>query len=644
VEPEAVVEAPEVEPEAVVEAPEVEPGAVVEAPEVEPGAVVEEASEEKAETPQEVSVESSAEEEVQAQEADASQEGQEAVAVEKEKDEDAEQKEESFEELLEHYDHYRQYRPGDVVKGTVVRVDEEEILLDIGARIEGAVPKTELCDEEGEPTVKYGDKVDVMVCRFDKGAQYIPLSFERARMSKVWDKIEGNAQENELIDGVVVEKVKGGFIVDIGVRAFLPTSLATLRPQKDYQDLLGNSYQFQITKLQRRRGNIILSRKEILKEEYEQNRTELLQTLEEGAVIQGHVKNITDYGAFIDLGGLDGLLHITDMSWGRVNHPKDVLELNREIEVKVLRIDREKEKVSLGLKQITPDPWLSAPEKYPPGTKVNGTVLNLTGFGAFVELEPGVEGLVHVSELSWTKKIRNPAQVLKKGDEIQVIVLGTDVENRRVSLSLRQTEDNPWDTLAERFPVGSRVVGKVRNVTEFGAFVEIEEGIDGLVHVSDFRWGERNADPNESVKKGEEREVVVLAVDSENRKVSLGIKQLVSDPWLEYSNTHKEGEAVKAQVARVTDNGVVVQLAEHVQGFIRHAGLGIERGKKPAEAFEEGQEVTATIMRISHRDRRVDLSIKKFAEDQERESILNYTRGQDDGGATFGDVMKHLVK
>ncbi|MCB1042227.1 MAG: 30S ribosomal protein S1 [Acidobacteria bacterium] len=559
-------------------------------------------------------------------------------------DDDAPRSEKSFEELLDEYDQYRRYHAGDIVDGTVVSVGDNEVLLDIGARVEGAIPRSELLDENGELVAKYGDKLRVMVCRYGKDAQYVPLSFERARVSHIWDDIESIATNGETIEGLIVEKVKGGFIVDIGVRAFLPTSLATLRPQKDYQELIGLKAPFEITKLQRRRGNVILSRKELLRKEFEEGRAHLLEHLEEGAVLEGRVKNITDYGAFVDLGGLDGLLHITDMSWGRVNHPSEMLEVGQELNVKVLRLDKENDKVSLGLKQIIPDPWLSAPETYARGKTVTGKVLNLTGFGAFIELEPGVEGLVHVSELSWTKKVRNPAQVLKKGDEVRVRVLDIDIENRKVSLSVRQTDENPWDSLANRFPVGSKVRGKVRNITEFGAFVEIEEGIDGLVHISDFQWGERAAKPEDHVTKGEEVEVVVLAVDSENHKVSLGIKQLLADPWLAYSNEHREGQVIQATVTKVSDAGLNVQLSEHVEGFIRAAETGVERGKRLSDVFSENQEIQALVTRISNRERRVDLSIRRMHQQQERRAVEEYTQGQDQGGATLGDIMKHLVK
>jgi small subunit ribosomal protein S1 len=544
----------------------------------------------------------------------------------------------SFEELLEQYDQFRTYRPGDIVTGTVVSMGDQEVLVDIGARVEGMIPTTELRNEDGSPRVNDGEQITVMVCRFNPDAQYIPLSYERARVSRVWDEIEDIAEKEKATKGTIIEKVKGGFIVDVGVRAFLPTSQATLKPQKDYQDLLGKELEFGIIKIQRRRGNLILSRRDILQSEFEDNKKVLFEKLVEGAELQGVVKNITDYGVFIDLGGLDGLLHITDMSWGRVSHPKDLVELGDELTVKVLRFDREKEKVSLGLKQCTPDPWLSVGEKYPPGEVTKGKVLNLTSYGSFVELEPGVEGMIHVSELSWTKKIRNPAQLLSKGQEVAVRVLDLDSENRRVSLSLKQTEDNPWDSLARRFPVGSKVNGKVRNITDFGAFVEIEDGIDGLVHISDFSWGERNATPTDFVKKGEEVEVVILAVDTENHKVSLGMKQLNNDPWIDFTNKFKVNNTVDAPVSKVTDFGVFLQLSEHVEGLVRNAEL--EKDQK----FEVGQVVKAIITRITHRERKVDLSIRKLHQHEERQAVLEYTRGAQNTGATMGDIMGNELK
>jgi len=565
-----------------------------------------------------------------------------------EKDEEQDEPEESFEALLEKYDQFRSFRPGDLVEGTVVSLGEQEVLIDIGARVEGNVPASELKDKSGEFVVSDGDKIKVMVCRFNPDLQYVPLSFERARVSQVWDEIEELASKEKLIEGTVIEKVKGGFIVDVGVRAFLPTSQASLRPQKDMQDILGKKLEFNILKIQRRRGNLILSRRDILQEELAEKRSELFEKLHEGAVLKGRVKNITDYGVFIDLGGLDGLLHITDMSWGRVAHPKDMVELGQEIEVKVLRFDREKEKVSLGLKQCQPDPWLSVSEKYPPDAAAKGKVLNLTSYGAFVELEPGVEGMIHVSELSWTKKVRNPAQVLSKGQEVEVRVLDIDTENRRVSLSLKQTEDNPWDSLAERFPVGSKVTGKVRNITEFGAFVEIEDGIDGLVHVSDFLWGERAVDPNEFVKKGDEVEVVILAVDTENHKVSLGMKQLKADPWIEFTKKFKADQIVTAPVSKVTDFGVFLQLSDHIEGLIRQNELNLDRKERIADHFKEGDDVQALITRINHRERKVDLSQRRLDQFHERQALKEYTQKNDTGGAKIGDLigneLKKLVK
>lgn len=550
----------------------------------------------------------------------------------------------SFEELLEQYDQFREYRPGEVVIGTVVNIGEQEIVLDIGARVEGIVPTSEFTDAEGKPTISDGDKIEVMVLRFNPEGQHIPLSFERARVAKVWDVIETAANEEQLLEGTIIEKVKGGFIVDVGVRAFLPTSQATLKPQKDYQDLLGQKGQFRILKIQRRRGNLILSRKELLVAEFEESRKGLMEKLQEGSVLDGKVKNITDYGAFIDLGGLDGLLHISDMSWGRINHPKDILEVAQDLKVKVLRYDPEKEKVSLGLKQITPDPWLSVAEKYPPGKSVKGHVLNLTSYGAFVELEAGVEGMIHVSELSWTKKVRNPSQLLSKGQELNVRVLDLDTEKRRVSLSLKQNEDNPWDSLAERFPVGSKVKGKVRNITEFGAFVEIDEGIDGLVHISDFAWGERNANPEEFVKKGEEIEVVILAIDVDNKKVSLGRKQMQHDPWIDFTNEHKENEIMEGPITKVTDFGVFIHLADHVEGLIRANELDKDRTKKPSELYKEGQTLRAMIIRINHRERKVDLSVRRIEQIQERQAIREYAKSNESSGATMGDIFSDQLR
>ena len=553
--------------------------------------------------------------------------------------------EESFEDLLAKYDSFREYRPGEIVEGTVVSITEKDVLVDIGARVEAMFPTTEMGPSEaGEAvTLKDGDKINVMIVRFSPVSNSIPVSFERARVSKVWDEIEAHVTDEKTIKGKVVEKVKGGFIVDIGVRAFLPTSLATMKPQKDYSNLIGEVYEFNIVKLQRRRGNVILSRKDLLVKEYDDNRKTLLDVLKEGAVVSGSVKSLTDYGAFIDLGGMDGLLHVTDMSWGRVGHPRDVLKVGDEVQAKVLRLDMEKEKVSLSMKHMLPDPWLSAVETYQPGTLVKGKVLNVATYGAFVELVPGVEGLIHVSELSWTKVVRNASQMLKKGDEVEAVVLEVDSETRKISLSLRQTKDNPWETLGQRFPGGSRVKGKVRNITEFGAFVEIEEGIDGLVHVSDFSWGVKNANPHDFVKKGEEVEVYILSVDAENQKVSLSIKKLSPDPWVEFLNDFKEGQIVRAHVVSVTDFGVFLKLTDHVDGLIHQGDLNTDRNAKPSEMYKEGDEVQAMITRISRKDKKVYLSIRRLVVEEERKAIREYTNNQNDGGAKMGDFMKDFL-
>jgi small subunit ribosomal protein S1 len=571
------------------------------------------------------------------------EETEESSADEESKPESEE--EESFEDLLAKYDSFREYRPGEIVEGTVVSITDKDVLVDIGARVEAMFSISELSNSETGETIslKDGDKIKVMIVRFSPVSSSIPVSLERARVSKVWDEIEEHVTEEKTIKGKVVEKVKGGFIVDIGVRAFLPTSLATMKPQKDYSNLIGEVFEFNIVKLQRRRGNVILSRKELLVKSYEENRKHLLEVLKEGAIVKGAVKSLTDYGAFIDLGGMDGLLHVTDMSWGRVAHPRDILKIGDEVEAKVLRLDMEKEKVSLSLKHMLPDPWLSAVEKYSPGTRIKGKVLNIATYGAFVELVPGVEGLIHVSEMSWTKVVRNASQILKKGEEVEAIVLDVDPENRKISLSLRQVKDNPWESLGQRFPGGSRVKGKVRNITEFGAFVEIEEGIDGLVHVSDFAWGIKNANPHDYVKKGEEVEVYILSVDSDNQKVSLSIKKLTPDPWVEFLSDFKEGQVVKAPVVRITDFGVFLKLTELVDGLIHQGDLNIERNQNPADVFKEGDEVQAMISRISRKDKKVYLSIRRMVVEEERRAIREYTDQQNQGGATMGDFMKDFM-
>jgi len=594
------------------------------------------AQEEKAEEP-------APEEDAPQETPEKSEEAEESSADEESKPESEE--EESFEDLLAKYDSFREYRPGEIVEGTVVSITDKDVLVDIGARVEAMFSISELSNSETGETIslKDGDKIKVMIVRFSPVSSSIPVSLERARVSKVWDEIEEHVTEEKTIKGKVVEKVKGGFIVDIGVRAFLPTSLATMKPQKDYSNLIGEVFEFNIVKLQRRRGNVILSRKELLVKSYEENRKHLLEVLKEGAIVQGAVKSLTDYGAFIDLGGMDGLLHVTDMSWGRVAHPRDILKIGDEVEAKVLRLDMEKEKVSLSLKHMLPDPWLSAVEKYSPGTRIKGKVLNIATYGAFVELVPGVEGLIHVSEMSWTKVVRNASQILKKGEEVEAIVLDVDPENRKISLSLRQIKDNPWESLGQRFPGGSRVKGKVRNITEFGAFVEIEEGIDGLVHVSDFAWGIKNANPHDFVKKGEEVEVYILSVDSDNQKVSLSIKKLTPDPWVEFLSDFKEGQVVKAPVVRITDFGVFLKLTELVDGLIHQGDLNIERNQNPADVFKEGDEVQAMISRISRKDKKVYLSIRRMVVEEERRAIREYTDQQNQGGATMGDFMKDFM-
>src|SRR5713226_3147951 len=459
-----------------------------------------------------------------------------AQAEEPEPGEGAAPDPEEFERQLDMYEvSFKNFAEGEVVKGVVLQVSDSEVIVDVGYKSEGIIPIDEFRDETGKISVKAGDTVDVL-------------------LEKTEDK------EGYVVLGRVIERVKGGLAVDIGVRAFLPGSQVDLRPVRNLDSLKGQELRMRVIKVNKKRGNIVLSRKAVLEEENAEKKHHTLETLEEGKVLMGTVKNITEYGAFVDLGGIDGLLHITDMSWGRINHPSEVLNVGEEIKVQVLKFDRESERVSLGYKQLKADPWTTATLKYPTGSRVKGKVVSLTDYGAFVELEQGVEGLIHVSEMSWSKKVKHPSKVLTVGQEVECQVLGIDQEAHRISLGLKQVESNPWNELAEKYPVGSKIKGKVRNLTEFGAFVEVEEGIDGLIHISDLSWTKRVKHPSEVLKKGDTVEAVVLNIDAENQRLSLGLKQLATDMWDEFFSHHKVNDIVQGKVVRVTNFGAFVEL------------------------------------------------------------------------------------
>jgi len=511
-------------------------------------------------------------------------------------------------ELVE--ESFQHLREGDVVRGTVVAIDDSDVVVDIGFKSEGIIPRSEFVDREGKVTVKPGDEVDVLVERFDENIGEIRLSRERAAKIRVWEVLETAYRDGLPVRGKVVERVKGGLAVDIGVRAFLPGSLVDLRPTRRLEDYVGEEVEARIINFDRRRANVVLSRKVMLEAQLSTQKVETLTHLEEGMIVTGTVKNITDYGVFIDLGGIDGLLHVTDISWGRVGHPSEYFKVADEVKVVVLRVDRDKERVSLGYRQRFEDPWTHVEARYPVGKKIAGKVSNVVDYGAFVELEEGVEGLIHVSEMSWTKKVKNPKSLLHQGQEVEVVVTEVDVDKRRLSLSLRQAEPNPWEEFATRFRVGSKVKGVVRNLTEFGAFVELEPGVDGLVHVSDMAWTRRLSHPSEVVQKGQEIEAMIIAMDISNQRISLSIKELMPNEWDSFATAHQVGDEVEGFVTNVTDFGLFVELAPGVEGLC-HISEVERRGNQPLSAgFERGQRVRTRLIRIDWNEKRIGLSLR----------------------------------
>jgi small subunit ribosomal protein S1 len=490
-------------------------------------------------------------------------------------------------------------------------------------------------------SIKVGDTVDVLLEKTEDKEGYVVLSKEKAEKMKVWDDVERAYQERRIVTGRVIERVKGGLAVDIGVRAFLPGSQVDLRPVRNLDSLRGQELRMRVIKVNKKRGNIVLSRKAVLEEENAEKKRDTLETLEEGKVLMGTVKNITEYGAFVDLGGIDGLLHITDMSWGRINHPSEVLNVGDEIKVQVLKFDRDTERVSLGYKQLKADPWTTATIKYPVGARVKGKVVSLTDYGAFVELEEGVEGLIHVSEMSWSKKVKHPSKILTVGQEVECQVLGIDQEAHRISLGLKQTESNPWSQLVEKYPVGSKIKGKVRNLTEFGAFVEVEEGIDGLIHISDLSWTKRVKHPSEVLKKGDVVEAVVLNIDAENQRLSLGLKQLATDMWDEFFAHHKVGDIVEGRIVRLTNFGAFVELLEGIEGLVHVSELDEKRIEKPEEQFKPGDVFAMKILKINETEKKIGLSIKAVKQDEYQKELESYReQSAGDTSTTLGDAFR----
>jgi small subunit ribosomal protein S1 len=547
------------------------------------------------------------------------------------------EQEERFEELFERS--LRTIRGGQVVTGTVLRVDPEYVLVDIAYKSEGMIPTWEFADERGVARVSTGDVVEVMVEEVEDDGGVITLSKEKADRLRIWDDLSSAHSNDEVVEGVITGRVKGGLSVSLrGVKAFLPGSQVDLRPLRNLDRIIGETHKFKIIKFNKRRGNIVLSRRALLETERQTLREETLRNLEEGLEVDGIVKNLTDYGAFIDLGGIDGLLHITDMSWGRLSHPSELFQVGDRVRVQVRKFDSETERVSLGLKQLQPDPWINTKERYPIGLRLQGKVVSLADYGAFVELEPGVEGLIHISEMSWTKRVKHPSKVVAIGDVVDVLVLDVDEENRKISLGMKQTEPNPWSLLEEKYPPGTRVQGGVRNVTNFGVFVGIEEGIDGLIHVSDISWTQRVKDPRELYKKGDEIEAVVLKVDKDSEKFSLGIKQLERNPWDDMGERYPVGTKITGKVTSVAEFGVFVEIEEGIEGLV-YASEVSTSVENIRDAVKIGEEVEALVVRVDPAEQKMALSMRAIEEREEREAIERVAAQARSQTATLGDRM-----
>jgi small subunit ribosomal protein S1 len=544
----------------------------------------------------------------------------------------------NFLELYE--ESLRSVQEGGLVRGQIVHVGKEFVLVDIGYKSEGQIPISEFTDANGTVIACVGEQVDVILERREDDEGIIILSKEKAAKIRIWDEIRNIYEKGGTIRGKIVARVKGGMSVDIGLPAFLPGSQISLKPIKDFDSYIGLVQEFKILKYNKRRSNIVLSRRAILEAERAALREKTLQKMKNGAVLQGTVKNITEYGLFIDLGGIDGLLHITDMSWGRVSHPSELYKVGDPITVKVLNYDQETGRVSLGLKQLKPDPWTNADEKYPVASRVKGKVVSLADYGAFVEVEEGIEGLIHVSEMSWTRKIRHPSQVVKVSDWVEAMVLNIDSVKKRISLGLKQTQTNPWDVIGERYPVGTTIEGRIKNITDFGVFVGIDEGIDGLVHISDISWTKRIRHPSELYRKGQEVQAVVLNIDKENERFSLGIKQLTPDPWDEVPQKYKPGTRVTGTVTNVTDFGVFVELEEGIEGLIHVSEISKEKGGNPLSRFNVEDVIQAKVINVSRAEKKIGLSVKRLDESEEREIYKSYAESRDGATSNLGEILK----
>ena len=543
------------------------------------------------------------------------------------------EKERSFEELLEQEFARDEVKEGEIISAHVLSVNKDFVLVDVGYKSEGLIPVSEFPMINGEPQVKVGDKVEVLVETRENEYGHMVLSKEKADRLKVWDEISAACERDEVVEGTIIGRVKGGLQVDIGVRAFLPGSQVDLRPIRNLEKLIGERFKFSVIKFNKKRGNIVLSRRALLEKDREEKRKVTLQHLKEGAVMEGVVKNLTDYGAFVDLGGVDGLLHVTDMSWGRVQNPSGMFEVGQTVKVVVLKYDEANERVSLGMKQTQEDPWQMAQKDFPVGARVKGKVVSLTDYGAFIELKPGVEGLIHVSEMSWTKRVKHPSKIVNIGDEIEALVLDINQENKRISLGMKQVEPNPWTLLEEKYPVGTVIRGQVRNITDFGIFIGIEEGIDGLVHISDLSWTQRVKHPSDMYQKNDEVEAVVLNIDVPNERFSLGIKQLHEDPWGRIPQVYPRGARVTGTVSKVTDFGAFIEIEPGIDGLCHVSEFSEEHIEDPRSFLKPGDKVDVMIIDNDKEERKIGLSIKAIKKAEKGMDYRAYLAEQNSGGS-----------
>jgi small subunit ribosomal protein S1 len=551
----------------------------------------------------------------------------------------------SMENLMNMYEEsFKRFAEGEVVTGRIISVDKDYVLVDIGYKSEGQIRIQEFVDETGNINAEIGDSVEVMVEWWDDEEERVILSKEKAAKVKVWEEIKKSYEEDGSVEGIIQARVKGGFSVDIGVPAFLPGSQADLRPIRNLDELVGKTFTFKILKYNRKRSNIVLSRRVILEQERDAKRAATLAAISEDKVVEGVVKNITEYGVFVDLGGVDGLLHITDISWGRVKHPSELFSVGDNITVKILNLDIDRERVSLGMKQLTQDPWSTATEKYPVDSRITGKVVSLTDYGAFVELEEGIEGLIHVSEMSWTRKIRHPSKVVSVGEEVEAIVLDIKPENRRISLGMKQVVPNPWDVISEKYPVGTTIEGKIKNITDFGLFIGIDEGIDGLVHISDISWTKRIKHPSELFKKGETVQAIVLDIEKDQERFSLGIKQLQADPWKTVADRYTVGKEITGTITNLTDFGIFVELEEGIEGLVHVSEISKEKIKTPVGKFNVGEVITAKVMNINSEERRIGLSIKRLEMEDEQSLLSEYINNMGPATSTFGEILRENLQ